>query len=137
MINPVFTSTITLYNRFVDRSGDKTKTTWHRIVLDNCFFAREAVTNLTGNTLGMADSYICRIPEDNRFTEVFEGEEGTFSLSPEDIIVEGQIDDVVSDAQGSRVSDLLTKYTGKAFTVKSVSINTKLPVGKHYRAKGV
>lgn len=137
MINPTFNASITLYNRYVDRSGVKTKTTWHRIVLNDCFFAREAVTDLSSNTLSMADGYICRIPEDKRFTEDYKGEENTFTLCPEDIIVEGQIDDVISDAQGSRVSDLIAKYSGRAFTVKSVSINTKLPVGKHYRAKGV
>ncbi len=137
MIDSTFNSTITLYNRYVDRSGEKAFTTWRRTVLDNCFFQTEANTQLSGTTLSMADSYICRIPEDNRFTEDYVGAEGSFTLKPEDVIVLGEVEDEISDFKGERVADLLQRYHGRSFTVKSVSINTKLPYAKHYRARGV
>ena len=137
MIDPTFNSTITLYNRYTDRSGDKAYTTWHRTVLKECFFKTETVTQLNGNSLSMADSYICRIPEDDRFTEEYMGLEGSFTLKPEDVIVLGEVDDEISDFKGKRIADLLQRYAGRSFTVKSVSINTKLPFARHYRAKGV
>ncbi len=132
-----FDSTITLYNRYTDRSGERAYTTWHRTVLHNCFFQTEAVTQLNGTTLSMADGYICRIPEDERFTEDYVGKEGSFTLQPEDVIILGEVDEEISDFKGKRVADLLQKYAGRSFTVKSVSINTKLPYARHYRARGV
>jgi hypothetical protein len=137
MIDPTFNKTITLYNRYVDKSGDKALTIWHRTVLHDCFFTTEAVTQLSGTSLSIADSYICRIPEDSRYTDDYKGIDGTFTLKPDDVIVCGEVDDNISDFKGSRISDLLQKYAGRSFTVKSVSINTHLPYARHYRAKGV
>ena len=137
MIDPTFNSTITLYNRYIDRSGEKALTTWHKTVLHECFFHTETISQLNGTTLSMADSYICRIPEDERFTEDYFGLDNTFTLKPEDIIILGEVDDIISDFKGNRIADLLQRYAGRSFTVKSVSINTKLPFARHYRARGV
>lgn len=137
MIDPTFNQTITLYNKFAEKVNGKTKTVWNKTVLKNCFFGTEKATQLNGENLSMVNSFICRIPENVNFTEYYNGETDKFTLKPDDIIVKGEVSDEIKDIQGQRASDLLQKYKGFCFTVKAVSINTKLPFSKHYRASGV
>ena len=137
MIDPTFNKTITLYNKYVDKSGGKTVTTWKRTVLKECFFGTVTASQLNGENLSMANSFVCRIPENSDFTEYYKGEADKFTLKPDDIIVLGEIADEIKDVQGQRAADLLEKYKGYCFTVKSVSINTVSPYARHYRASGV
>ena len=137
MIDLTFNQTITLYNKHIDKSNEKTITVWKRTVLEKCFFNTVTATQLKGETLSMANSFICRIPENSAFTEKYRGEVDRFTLKPEDIIVKGEVLDEIKDVSGQRAADLLGKYKGSCFTVKAVSINTHLPYLKHYRASGV
>lgn len=137
MIDPTFNNTITVYNKHTDKSSGKTITTWKRTVLKECFFKAETATQLNGENLSMANSFICRIPENINFTEQYNGEEDKFTLRPDDIIVKGEVADEIKDVQGQRAENLLQKYKGFCFTVKAVSINTNMPYARHYRASGV
>jgi len=71
-------------------------------VLKECFFKAETATQLNGENLSMANSFICRIPENINFTEQYNGEEDKFTLRPDDIIVKGEVLDEIKDVQGQR-----------------------------------
>lgn len=137
MIDPTFRFTITLYNRYTTLEEGRALVKWKRTVLRECYFGRQTVKQANGNTISQADEFICRIPENEAYIGDFGGEEDKFTLAPQDIIVKGAVDDEISDAQGKRSSDILNKYRGRAFTVRSVSDNTVLPFAGHYRASGV
>ena len=50
-----------------------------------------------------------------------------------EIVVSGEVSDVIEDVSGKRSSDLLERYRGKAFTANSISVNSVLPHAKHIR----
>ena len=135
MIDPTFTDTITLYNHYADGS-DKAKHGWMRTVLRNYYFGTVSAAKSRNLSKDGSDSFVCRIPQSPRFTSLYQGVVGTFTLSPGDIIIKGDVSDEISDTNGNRPADILCKYRGNAFTVQNVSINTHLPFTQHYRASG-
>lgn len=137
MIDPAFKFTITLYNKYTHEVNGRNVTEWKRTVLNDCYFGTQTAKQVSGNTLSAADEFICRIPESKAFREDFCAEDGTFTLAPQDIIVKGAVDDEISEVQGQRYTDILNRYRGRAFAVRSVSVNTTLPYAAHYRASGV
>jgi hypothetical protein len=135
MIDPTFIDTITLYNHYTDNS-DKPKHKWGRIVLKNCYFGKVTGKNSTNLALTDADAYVCRIPKSPFYVELYQGNINTFSLAEGDVIVKGEVSDEISDTAGNRPADIIKRYSGNAFQVKNVSINTHLPFAQHYRASG-
>ena len=137
MIDPTFNTTITLFNRYEVKMESGIEIRWNKTVLANCFFSAVQSTGLSDITLKPSYNYVCRIPENDKFLSDYSGQSGFFTLHPDDIIVRGEVSDVISDTDGQRAADIINKYKGEAFTVKEVSINTILPCARHYRASGV
>lgn len=137
MIDLTFIFTVTLYNKYIDRSGGKTVTMWKRTVIRNCYFGTETVKQISGNVVTHANNFVCRIPADERYTDNYQGEADRFTLTPGDIIIKGEHADEITDVQGERTTDILQRYAGNCFTVKSVSDNTIFSFAPHYRASGV
>lgn len=137
MIKNTFTSTITLYNSYPDKSSGKSIIRFKRTVLKNCYFDKEIIKDIRSDRFSGEDSFICRIPENDAYTDDYQGEEGRFTLKPGDIIVEGEVFDEIEDMEGKRPSDLLKKYSGRSFSIEEVSKNTLLKGFPHYRASKV
>ncbi|MBO5060241.1 MAG: hypothetical protein J6C82_04940 [Clostridia bacterium] len=129
---PAFRFDVTIYNR---HKADGT-TTWKRTVISGCYFGTVSGTRLNGDTVSAADTYVCRIPKNMAYTGEYQGKEGTFTLSAGDIVVKGVAVDEISDIAGHRTADLLQKYKGRAFVVRSFSDNTVLRSCPHYRVSG-
>ena len=129
MITPSFSDNITVYHaiKTVDEDSGRTLTTWERKVYNKCYFGTKEVEALTDNTLVKANSYTVRIPSVDDVIPITSG----------DIIVLGIVDDVISDKQGSRISDLVAKYKPNVCTVRTIRDNTKIPLGSHYAIGGV
>ncbi len=127
MIDPTFCDSITLYHqhRYRDEEKKRNVTEWIRSVHNECYFGTQNVQALNGTTLSMASSYICKIP----FAI-------DLNIAPGDIIVKGNVTDVISDVQGQRTTDLLAKYKPDCFTVRTVAANTKIPEDAHYKLTG-
>lgn len=126
MIDQAFVFTVTVYHKITDRSSGRTVTSWERTVYKNCFFGTVSAEALNGTTVTSADSFVVRIPHDTGIV-----------VCPGDVIVSGEVSDVIADVSGSRASDLVAKYKGNAFVVNSVSVNNILPYAQHIRASGV
>ena len=105
-------------------------------MIGGCYFGAVNGATLSDIAVSENNALICRIPENLAFTEDYTGADGTFTLKPGDVIVKGAVNDIIEDVKGSRISDLLEKYKGRAFKIKAVSINTALSTGRHYRAAG-
>ena len=58
-------------------------------------------------------------------------------VMPGDIVVKGEIADMITDTSGQRPADLLNKYQGTAFMVKAVSDNDALLNFPRYHISGV
>lgn len=124
-------TTITVYNKYVDSITDRV--TWHRTVLTNCFW-KYTVNKLTINKVTLdTNTIVCRIPQDTLFKRKSEWValpndqmSQYFTLGVGDIIVEGEVDDVIDEyTAGSRSTDLLNKYTqySECIEIGAVAIN--------------
>lgn len=109
-------TTITIYNRYEDIQTQVV--TWHKHTVSGCFWKYTGNTVTVGQTVLETKDIICRVPEQEDFLERYEWEqlpndqmENYFTLSPEDIIVKGEVDDVIDEyTKGHRSTDLLEKY---------------------------
>ena len=142
--------TITLYNKYVDPTTQVI--TWYRTVINNCFWKNVNETYYVG-TRGISTSGVkletksitCRIPKDDRYVDRRTWDELTdksknFTLSNGDIIILGEVDDVIDDTiSGMRHTDLVSKYKkyDASLMIDTYVINTGTGVGmEHYRIVG-
>ena len=116
-----FVFTVTLYSRYKDEATKKTE--YKRNVYYDCYFGTVTAEKTSGNRASDSSTFVCRIPE-------------KVTINPDDVIVKGEVSDVVEDAEGKRIADLVQKYKGQAFYVREVSDNTVLPHFPHIRASG-
>ena len=115
---------ITVFHREeVEDAYGKAKTSYTKSVYDDCFFNRVQAITVSGNAFVASERYVVRIP----------AECGAI-VSPEDLIVKGEVMDEV--ANGTRLSDIKIKYKGMCFTVEGVTDDTKLTETAHLKVTG-
>jgi len=133
----VWNESITLYNRYQTLVSGKTTTKWNRTVLSDCFFGHQKNQVVDGLTIVSNNTFIFRIPANKAYLSpedyyALGGRMGTFTINKGDIIVRGNVSDVLADNDSG--SALLTKYFGRAFTVNRAVDNSKLECTGHYMA---
>ena len=135
--------TITVYNRYEDSTG---LITWYRTVVPNCFWKYVGDTVTVGETTLETNSTICRVPIDKNFVEKFEwialeDKSSKFTFGVDDIVVLGEVDDVIDEYEsGKRSSDLLIKYHNLQGCMKVVRCSINVGGGRgneHYYIKGI
>lgn len=129
---PWWEDTVTIYNRYEDPLTNIVK--WYKHTVDNCFWKNDDIKISIGNTVLEGNSTMCRIPQSDDFIERHSWESLTndlmgnyFTLGVGDIVIRGEVDDVVDEYTNKhRSSDLLAKYKSLqgCIEIKSVSINT-------------
>ena len=121
----VWDKPITVYHHTesLDVNG-KTVTTWTRINLSNCFYGLKKRQVVDGLTLRSDNIHIVRIPA----SEITD----SFILSKGDIIVNGQVTDVLPVNDSG--SALRTKYAERCFVVNVWADNRSLPATAHLAA---
>lgn len=132
---PTFIHTITLFNKVNDKSSGKTVVSWHKTILKDCYFGAVPGETQNDNTVSGNNTFICRIPKDEKYSSEYKGEKDKFTLAPGDVIIKGIIEEDVKDTVGNRISDLLNKYK-ESFIIKAFSDNTILAFEPHYRVSG-
>lgn len=138
-------TTITVYNRYEDPTTNII--TWHRTVLNGCFIKNANNKVTVGQTQLETNNIIIRIPQSDNFKDYGEWintpndlMDNYFTLHQGDIIVKGDIDEVIDEyTEGKRSTDFLTKYkaVGVCLTISNWQDNTG--VGRcspHYYVNG-
>lgn len=121
----VWSETVTIFHRTVSAGADgKTATAWTRFVISGCFYGWQRKRRIEGLEIVPSDSRIVRIPAEN----VPAG----FALEPGDVIVRGNVDDVLAVNDSPVV--LTRKYGDEAFIADRVTDNTKFERTAHYYA---
>ena len=115
---------ITVYHRTEEEVNGRPKTVYTRFVYDDCFFNHVSAISVSGNSFVTSERYVVRIPA-----------EKSAIVSPEDLIVKGDVEDEVSN--GNQLSGLKVKYAGMCFTVDGVSDDTKLTKTAHLKVTGI
>lgn len=144
---PVWWDTnLTVYNKYEDPQTNIV--TWLRTVVTESFWKYVGEKITVGNTVIETNNTICRIRKDDRFLEKHEWialpndqMSEYFTLSPGDIIVKGEVDDVVNEyVNGQRSSDLLKKYKALqgCIVIDEVAINVGAGrCNEHYYVRGI
>ena len=133
--------TVTIYNRFEDKDG---YVTWHKNVLSGCFVKTTPTFVVSGDVGTEKTQTIIRIRKSERYvypvdwaTDANKRKSG-FTVQNGDIIVVGNISDIIDEYEnGKRSDDLINKYkSAGSITVNSFSENTFGALA-HYKAVGV
>lgn len=144
---PVWWDTqLTIYNKFIDPQTQIV--TWYRTVVDNAFWKYVGDKITINDTVIETDNTIARIRKDDRFLPRHEwinkpNDEMSnyFTLGKEDIIVKGEVDDIINEYQsGKRSSDLVGKYKELqgCMTIQEIAINVGAGrCNEHYFVKGI
>lgn len=142
--------TVTVYNKYVDHTTQRV--TWYRTVIENCFWKYVNQTYFVG-TRGISTSgiqletkeTICRIPQDDRYVDKrtwneLEDKTSNFTLANGDIVILGEVDDVIDEyVSGQRSTDVTARYKeyDACIEIDSYTINTYTGVElKHYKIVG-
>lgn len=139
-------TTITIYNKFEDPQTQVV--TWYRNVVENCFWKYVGDKIVINQTVLETNNIICRIPENSLFLEKYKwiqlpNDEMSqyFTLGAGDIIIKGEVDDVVNEyTAGYRSSDLVAKYKNLqgCMEVQQITLNTGIGRNNpHYFVKGI
>lgn len=142
---PWWNTTITLYNHYIDNTTQLT--TWYRTVIRNCFFQNEYDITVGGQTIGRSNSTVVRIPENYIYKDyaqwATDGKDklsNYFTLQQGDIIIRGEVDDVIDETKrGMFSSDIAEKYKrlGLCTLVQAYQNNTGGGRGTpHYKVIG-
>ena len=143
---PWWETTLTIYNRYEDPVTNIVR--WFKTTVNNCFWKYIGDKVTVGETVLETNNIICRIPKDDRFLEKYRWSElpndemgNYFTLGQGDIIIKGEVDDVVNEYQsGQRSTDLLKKYKELqgCMEVQQTAINVGAGrCNEHYYVKGV
>ena len=138
-MNQNYIHTITLYNRIQAADSKDKKERWKKTVLHNCFWKSVINTGFSGTQASVQNSYVVRIPEDDRYLPYAEYKadpEGHFTASQGDIVIYGECPEEITGESGQTFSQVLNRYKPEAFKVTAFSDNTKFPIAKHYRLGG-
>ena len=139
-------TTITVYNKAQDPLTQIIR--WYRHTVDGCFWKNVGNKVQVGEVTLETNDIICRIPKQDNFLEKYEWlntpndhMEDYFTLGQDDIIVKGNVEDVIDEyTKGSRSSDLISKYKQLqgCMEIQQVANNTGTGLGiEHYYVKGI
>lgn len=139
-------ATLTIYNRYTDSQTDIV--TWYRHTVDRCFWKYTGDKVTINQTVLETDNTIARIPEQEDFLERYQWEalpndqmSDYFTLSPQDIIVKGKVDDEIDEyTKGHRSTDLIDKYKRLQGCMEIEELAINVGGGRnnpHYFVKGI
>ena len=138
-------TTITIFNRY--ENPQTNLVSWHRTVLDHCFWKNNFQLYKMGEVEIQSDNIICRIPENNRFLEKHQwvqlpdGQmDNYFTIDQGDIIVKGEVLLNINEyGTDMHSNDLIQAYKWQGcMVVDRLTIDTGIGRGlPHYRVEGV
>lgn len=115
----LFTDTVTIYNKISDSE-------WKRTVVEGVQWTDKTEKKNENGKIIIVRYASITFPDGTYDGLVLN------SSNEEDCIVFGKVDDVVEDAKGKRISDLMKKYP-KSGTIKSVNDNSSSDMLKNIK----
>lgn len=135
---PYWNDKITIVNKLLARDSATKIDTYKKTVLEHCFFKQTISRDVTGTTVNLGTSAVCRIPKNAKYKPYHEWKKDItdgFTLSVGDYIFKGEIADAVT---AENIVNLFNEHRASAFVIKAVADNSDfLGLGEHYRVEGV
>ena len=137
--------TITVYNRYEDPNTQLIR--WYRHIITDCFWKDVGEKVTIGDTVLDTSRIICRIPKNAIFLEKYQWitlpndeKENYFTLGRGDILVPGEVNDVIDEyTSGLHSTDFLSKYKDLqgCMEIDEFGINTGAGrCAEHYYVRG-
>lgn len=144
---PWWDKIVTIYNKVVDPTTQRI--TWYKNTAENCFwkYVNNSYT-IRGSMITLdTKNVICRIPKTDKFVDkktwrelADEARKDYFTLANGDIIILGEVEDVIDEyTAGKRSTDLIAKYKedDACIEIDTYVDNCQTGVGlEHYRVVG-
>ena len=138
--------TLTIYNRYQDPLTKRVS--WFKHTVSGCFWKDTGNKITVGDTVLETNDIICRIPENPAFLEAYQWinipndqKENYFTIGQKDIIVRGDVSDIIDEGtSGHRSTDLLAKYKKLQGCLEVERIAVNVGAGRcnpHYYVRGV
>lgn len=135
---PYWNDTITIVNKLSAKDSITKRDTYKKTVLHKCFYKQITSRSVTGTTVNLGSSAVCRIPKNVNFRPYHEWKEDIsqgFTLSVGDYIFLGELKE---DATADNIISLYNEYKPNAMVVKAAANNADfMGFGEHYKAEGV
>lgn len=136
---PTFDYTITVLNKLASRDTTTGKVDiWYATKLENCAFTSEVVRDVTGNVTSVGNTFICRIPKNDKYRKYSEWKSNPdehFTLNVGDYIFLGELEEIVT---AQNIQQVYQSHKDTAFQIKAFRDNTgRIELGEHYRVDGV
>ena len=139
-------TTVTIFNKFKDPHTKVVR--WYKTVVEGVFWKYVGDKVTIGKTVLETNNIICRIRKDEKFLEKYQWVqmpndemENYFTLGKGDIIVKGEVDDVIDEYEtGKRSTDLIAKYKELqgCMSIEEIAINVGAGrCNEHYYVKGI
>lgn len=139
-------TTVTIFNKFKDPHTKVVR--WYKTVVEGVFWKYVGDKVTIGKTVLETNNIICRIRKDDKFLEKYQWiqmpndeMENYFTLGKGDIIVKGEVDDVIDEYEaGKRSTDLIAKYKELqgCMSIEETAINVGAGrCNEHYYVKGI
>lgn len=139
-------TTVTIFNKFKDPHTKVVR--WYKTVVEGVFWKYVGDKVTIGKTVLETNNIICRIRKDEKFLEKYQWiqmpndeMENYYTLARGDIIVKGEVDDVIDEYEtGKRSTDLIAKYKELqgCMSIEEIAINVGAGrCNEHYFVKGV
>lgn len=138
-------NTVTIYNKYTDPTTQVV--TWYRTVLTDCFWSLQGTKITISDVVLDSKSALCRIPKSDKFLErkdwnalSADQKVNYFTIGQSDIVVNGEVDDVINEYQaGHRSTDLLSKYREYQSCMEITEYSNNTGTGRnneHYMLRG-
>ncbi len=134
---PYWDTTITVLSKLSGKDSATKIDTWKKTALHGCFWKSVVQRAISGTSVDVGQSVVCRIPQTAGFKSYREWSQNIadgFAISPGDYIVRGEIAESI---EAATVAAVVQKYRPDAFTVRAVSDNTRFGIIPHIRVEGV
>lgn len=139
-------TTVTIFNKFKDPHTKVVR--WYKTVVEGVFWKYVGDKVTIGKTVLETNNIICRIRKDDKFLEKYQWiqmpndeMENYYTLARGDIIVKGEVNDVIDEYEtGKRSTDLIAKYKELqgCMSIEEIAINVGAGrCNEHYFVKGV
>lgn len=135
---PYWTEKITIVNKLAAKDSATKLDTYKKTVVENCFYKQIISRDVSGTTVNLGTSAVCRIPKNPKYKPYNEWKKDItdgFTLSVGDYIFRGEISETIT---ADNVIALYNKNRLSAFVIKAVADDSHfMGLGEHYRVEGV
>lgn len=132
--------TITLLNKLKRKDSITNLDIWYKTFIQDCVYKKDKISNVTGSVVSMGQEFTILIPFTGKYISYnewkkLEDKTGVYTLSPQDIIIFGEITEEVTD---KNIVQIKNNYEPNTCEIRSIEqVEKKLTVNFEFRVSGV